>query len=94
MLMCKDISKLVSQSLDRKLPLRLRMEIRLHLMMCSICRTYRKRLLLIHNLFQRPESLSTQTNPSRHLSPEAESRIKAALLEATDKKHSGPASNP
>jgi predicted anti-sigma-YlaC factor YlaD len=83
--MCKDISKLVSQSLDRKLPLRLRMEIRLHLMMCSICRTYRKRLFFIHNLLQRPESLSAETDHSRHLSPEAESRIKAVLREAAEK---------
>lgn len=94
MLMCKDISKRVSRSLDCKLPLRLRMAVRLHLMMCSICRTYRKRLLFIHNLLQRPESLSTETDDSRHLSPDAENRIKAVLREAADKKHSGSAQNP
>jgi predicted anti-sigma-YlaC factor YlaD len=92
--MCKDISKLVSRSLDRKLPLRLRVEVRLHLMMCSICRTYRRRLLFIHNLLQRPESLPTEPDVSRHLSPEAESRIKAVLREATDTKHSGSDPNP
>ncbi len=89
MLMCKDISKLISQSLDRKLPMRLRMEIRVHLMMCSICRTYRKRVLFIQAVLRRAPALPSDAGTSRNLSPEAENRIKAVLREAAEKNHPG-----
>ena len=85
MLMCKDISKLVSQSLDHKLPLRLRMEIRLHLMMCSICRTYRKRLLFMQNVIQKSADRPYDCDDHHHLSKAAEARIKAALREVAKK---------
>lgn len=86
MLMCRDISKLVSQSLDRKLPLRLRMEIRIHLMMCSICRTYRTRLLFMHNVIHKSADRPYDGDDHRHLSEAAEARIKAALREAAEKR--------
>jgi len=44
---CREISKVVSDSLDRELPFRVRMELRLHLMMCGLCRNYHKQSLLI-----------------------------------------------
>lgn len=89
MLMCKDISKLISESLDRKLPLRLRMEIRIHLMMCSICRTYRTRLLFLQTVLRRSPAFPPADDAPRHLSPESEERIKAVLREAAEKNHPG-----
>lgn len=40
MLNCREISRLVSEEVDRDLPLMRRMSIRLHLMMCKFCRRY------------------------------------------------------
>ncbi len=49
---CKQISRLISESMDRRLPLSTRMGIRFHLMMCTLCRRYRKQLLFIRSLLQ------------------------------------------
>jgi len=49
---CKKVSALISESMDRKLPLYKRMGIQFHLMMCALCRRYRKQLLLIQSVFQ------------------------------------------
>lgn len=51
MLTCKDIARLVSDDLDRKLPLRQKMRVRLHLMMCGACSTYRRQVAQLHQLF-------------------------------------------
>lgn len=53
MLTCKDIARLVSDDLDRKLPLRQRLGLRLHLMMCGACSTYRRQVTQLHRLFRR-----------------------------------------
>ncbi|MCP3898481.1 MAG: zf-HC2 domain-containing protein [Desulfobacteraceae bacterium] len=45
---CKDVSSLISRSLDKKLPLSTRLGIKFHLMMCKLCRRYEKQLLIIH----------------------------------------------
>jgi hypothetical protein len=46
---CKDITELISQSMDEKLPLRIRLGIKFHLMMCDLCSRYKKQLELIRN---------------------------------------------
>jgi anti-sigma factor ChrR (cupin superfamily) len=47
MLKCKDIADLSSDYLDGTLPLRKRLAIRLHLMMCGHCRRYLKSLQMV-----------------------------------------------
>jgi len=82
MMTCKEISSLVSESLDRKLPLRLRMEMRVHLMMCHLCRTYRNRTLLLQKIFRNYDP-SLEDDPSVEIGlPEgASERIKKALAD-------------
>lgn len=75
MLTCKEVSTLVSESLDRKLPLAQRMSVRLHLMMCSMCRAYQKQTLIL----RRAARAYARRAPSEHLSEEARQRIKKAL---------------
>ena len=44
---CRDISQLISAGMDRNLPLRKRLSIRLHVSMCGFCRRYEKQLHLL-----------------------------------------------
>ncbi len=44
---CKDVSSLISRSLDTKLPIYIRLGIKFHLMMCKLCRRYEKQLLTL-----------------------------------------------
>jgi hypothetical protein len=63
---CKDVSQLISRSMDEKMPLRVRMGIRFHLMMCSLCRNYKKQLWIIHRAVEKLDRMeSTGTSPMR-----------------------------
>jgi predicted anti-sigma-YlaC factor YlaD len=44
---CRDISLLVSRSLDEKLPLHERLQARLHLLMCTACRRFERQMLVL-----------------------------------------------
>ncbi|HEX9191545.1 MAG TPA: hypothetical protein VF847_05575, partial [Candidatus Deferrimicrobiaceae bacterium] len=46
-LSCKDVTHLVSESMDRTLPLGKRVGVRLHLLVCRFCERYRRQLLLL-----------------------------------------------
>jgi len=59
MLTCKETARLVSEGLDRSLPLRVRMSLRLHLMMCGACASYRRQIEALQNLIQRRFSIAT-----------------------------------
>jgi hypothetical protein len=50
MMSCQDISKVISDSLEHKLPLRIQVELHMHLMMCTFCRTYRKKTFLMRRI--------------------------------------------
>ncbi len=45
MLNCKDMTKLISDSLEGKLSVRQRMELWLHIMMCGMCRRFRSNII-------------------------------------------------
>ena len=51
MLTCKEATALVSESLDRRLPIRQRLALRLHLTMCDLCSRYKRHLLFVRNAF-------------------------------------------
>ncbi|WP_456061985.1 anti-sigma factor family protein [Aporhodopirellula aestuarii] len=85
---CHEITMLVSQSLERPLPLRTRMAVWMHLRMCRLCAAFRrdqhtlhKRICSDKDLAARVSSTRMQTtrvgvNEMSHLSPEAKQRIK------------------
>ncbi len=77
---CKKISLLISESMDWKLPLYRRLGIKLHLMMCYLCRRYKKQLLFIHSILQTEKKIEEIDSAS--LSPEARERIKKRLEQA------------
>ena len=81
---CKQISRLISDSMDRQLPLTTRMGIRFHLMMCALCRRYKKQLLYIRNILHNtPEARDISCQA---LSEAARQRIEKRLQEQQENK--------
>lgn len=48
MLTCREASMLVSQSIERRLPWRSRVALRLHLLACAACTQFKRQAELIH----------------------------------------------
>jgi predicted anti-sigma-YlaC factor YlaD len=53
MLKCQDISERASDFLDGKLPLGVRVQVRLHLLMCRFCREYVRQMALVVRTLKR-----------------------------------------
>ncbi len=47
MLNCREVSERASDYLDAALPFRVRLQVRLHLLMCRFCREYVRQMALI-----------------------------------------------
>ena len=75
---CKEVSELVSQSLDRKLPFWTRMGVWMHLGMCRLCWGFRRQLLMLREAARRnAEKIAGEEGPT--LSQAAHQRIRRAL---------------
>ncbi|MDQ6974529.1 MAG: zf-HC2 domain-containing protein [Mariprofundaceae bacterium] len=48
---CDKISHLLSDSFDRKLSWIERIEVKIHLSMCALCRSYAQNVALMHDIF-------------------------------------------
>ena len=81
MLTCKDVTRLVSESMDRSLPLGKRIGVRLHLLICKFCARYERQLLLIRDTVR--HLAATVEAPGGAfgdtLSEEARARIREAM---------------
>jgi hypothetical protein len=77
MLSCKEVSLLVSRSMDTSLTLRERLAVRLHLLYCRGCRRFRDQVQFLRRAAQR----SSESLPAGavHLPASARERIRAAL---------------
>ena len=84
MLRCREISKLVSESMERQLPFRQRMEVWMHLMLCRLCAGFARQTRFLRRAAkQNPERLAGDSSTSEAtLSQEARERIKAALRDS------------
>ena len=78
MLSCKQASQLVSQSLDRKLNMRERFALRLHLLICKYCLRFSQQLTAMRVALLR-NTQAIEIDASLTLSPEAKARITQAL---------------
>jgi len=76
---CQDISKKVSQSMDRTLPTHERMMIMFHLWMCKYCKRFKSQLLILRNAIRQEELPGKDEDGSSSLPQEASVRIKHAL---------------
>jgi hypothetical protein len=68
MLKCRENTILVTKSLDQKLSLSERLEMKLHLAMCGVCKRYAQQLNWLDDAFRKKMS-------KEKLSPEALDRI-------------------
>ena len=76
---CKEVTQLVSESLDRNLPFYRRFLIRMHLYMCKYCLRFDKQLRFMRD-FSRDEKLQDSTlDQSVSLPPDACERIKKTI---------------
>jgi hypothetical protein len=86
LLECKEISKLVTHSLDEPLTLRQRLRVRWHLFVCVYCRRFQKQVFWIRKILQGKSkpSFEMQELSEAHLSKDARERIKKVLKEKID----------
>ena len=76
---CRKVTRMVSDSLDHKLPLYQRFGIRIHLMMCKFCSRYRDQLLLMRKIIGPKMMDKKETDLSIKLSSKARERIKRLM---------------
>jgi hypothetical protein len=76
---CKDVSDLISRSMDEKLPLKIRMGIKFHLMMCHLCLNYKNQLNLIRKAISKLENSQESDNAITRLPDQARQKIKKYL---------------
>jgi len=90
MFRCRDVSRMVSESMDRELPWQKRMGIRLHLMMCRLCTRHKKQLEMIRVLMGRySRALEESGSLSLSLPSEEKGRIKELLQNSLNSPPSG-----
>ena len=76
---CKQVTELISRSLDEKLTLRQYLSTRLHMMKCSICRNYEKQVLFMRAATRKLISELENTGTDSNLSKSAQMRIRETL---------------
>jgi hypothetical protein len=88
MLSCREVTRLVSESLDRELSLRQRVSTKMHLMMCRLCSRYNKQLVGLREAFRL--HAMREEDPGIYpasLSSKARERIKQALQNPSREPH-------
>ncbi len=79
MLSCKETARLISEGLDRDLSWRERISLRLHVIMCSVCRAYKRQIEGLNKLVSGCFGSPAGSFEPESLSDEVRQRIKKAL---------------
>ena len=79
---CRHIARLVSESMDRKLPPGRRLGVRFHLLMCRHCARYKKQLQLMRRLIRGQASADAE-----YFSTAMDEQAKERLRRLIDKKN-------
>ena len=82
---CKEVTRMVSESLDRKLSFHQRVGLRMHLLMCKFCSRYQRQLLFLRETVRLYTEHSEDIEPSIKLPPEVRERIKRTVHDILDK---------
>ncbi|MBL4885803.1 MAG: zf-HC2 domain-containing protein [Planctomycetaceae bacterium] len=82
---CKHAATAINESLDGRLSLRKRMVVRLHLMMCSQCRRFKRQMLFLRRATQKLTRLPEQESQTQiGLSTETKIRLQKMLQNRDD----------
>jgi hypothetical protein len=76
---CREVTRLVSESLDRKLPFFQRIGVRIHFLMCKLCPEAKKQMLFIRTAMRSLTLESSGLESEGSLSQETRDRMKLAL---------------
>ena len=76
---CKETSRLVSESMDRQLPIFKRLMLWVHLRMCKYCQRFAQQLALLNAISRHIDQHLETFEPPVSLSDEARERIQRAL---------------
>lgn len=77
---CKEVSRLVSESMETRLPLRKRIGLWMHLSMCRLCKGFARQLHVIQTAAkEHGESENDANDTGAILSDDARERIRRAL---------------
>ena len=78
---CRDMTRLLSEGMDRPLPLGIRIKMRLHFLIFKWCERYKNQLLFLRQALRRDQDglESEVAVSSRSLSPEAKDRLKQVI---------------
>ncbi len=90
MITCKEATRLISESMDGKLPLGRRIALRIHLLMCKLCPRFLHQMLFVKGTTDHYQK-EVEEDPSYSLSTNARERIKSLL--ATDPEKKDPTRN-
>ena len=74
---CREMTRLISDGMDRSLPFHVRARMHLHLRMCLLCEQYKRQLSLIQQILRKHGDRLIDDDGSQQpaLSPEARNRI-------------------
>jgi hypothetical protein len=76
------MTRLLSDAMDRPLPWKTRMKMRLHFLICKWCERYKNQLRFLRQAVRRhPEQISSDDAATPSLSSDAKDRLKRTLRE-------------
>lgn len=78
MLTCKQASQLISQSLDQPLSWSQRLQLKMHLLLCSACNRFRQQLLLLRAALLKFRN-QIENDSTIKLTPDAKTRIEREI---------------
>jgi len=78
---CKEVTRMASDSMEQKLPLRQRINMKLHFMICVWCLRYFKQLQFMREAIHQRDAHATgeKSSSTSSLSSEARERMKRTL---------------
>ncbi len=79
MFRCQDVSKMVSRSMDVRLPLHHRLAVWMHLLICRYCALFRRQLIMLRKMSRHIDGDPAITACTDKLSDEARERIKKTM---------------
>ena len=77
---CKEVSQMISESMDRTLPFYQRALIRLHLTICKYCARCKEHFMAIRAASGHEELYGSELDASRGLSNDGRERLKKFLI--------------